>query len=200
MNGIERKVDIPLKYLDYLGRARVGVVGGGILIKMLQKWGFKEIVVLERNVQEEQLYMDPFYHESDLGSFPTYQTLLKSEVTSYPLPDSIQGIKSKLKGIDIVIGCYEQEKAALASEELGAPFITSGIVCTVLPEGIKFSELLIPELKTNISLTTVIRAVQSLESVKVISGFGEPVFAPYGIEIDMINHQLKKIRLDVNKK
>ena len=146
--------------LEYLDKAKVGVVGGGILVGLLRDWGFGKVIVLQPD--------------------------------SY----SVDEVKSRFKGVDVVIGCLNQENVAKASEELGAFYITGDVVTTILPDGIRFDELSIPEIELNASLDAVIRSVQSFEAVKLLTGIADPVFAPDAINVDLIDYSFKRVTLE----
>jgi len=146
--------------LEYLDKAKVGVVGEGILVSLLRDWGFGSVRVLQPG-----LY-------------------------------SVDEVKSHFKGIDVVIGCLNQENVAKASEELGAFYITSDVVTTILPDGIRFDELSIPKIELNASLEVAIRAVQSLEAVKLLTGIADPIFAPDAINVDLIDYSFKRVKLE----
>lgn len=108
---------------------------------------------------------------------------------------SVGEVKSQFKGVDVIIGSVNQEVVVKASEELGAFYITNDIVTTILPDGLRFDELSIPERESNPSLDAAIRAVQSFEAVKLLTGIADPIFAPDAIEVDISNYLLKRVKL-----
>ncbi|MDY6958154.1 MAG: hypothetical protein SVK08_03250 [Halobacteriota archaeon] len=112
-----------------------------------------------------------------------------------PDSNSIDEVKSHFKGVDVVIGSVNQEIVAKAAEELGAFYITSDVVTTILPDGIRFDELLIPKIELNPSLDAAIRSVQSFEAVKLLTGKADPVFAPDAIKLDLIDYSIKRVTL-----
>ncbi|MHC1566149.1 MAG: hypothetical protein ACXQS6_07570 [Candidatus Syntropharchaeales archaeon] len=187
------------KQLHYLKNARIGVVGGGVIVELLQRWHFKEIRVLDMVVQLNHIYMDPFFKKEDLGKFATYKPLTDNICIKVSgIPETVDELKHELRSIDIVIGFCNQKHTAIASRELGVPFITSGLITTFLPDGMTFEEANLPDpIMLNPSLTSMMRSIQSFEAVKLLTGIGNPVFAPNAIKIDLLNYQLKRVRLDL---
>ncbi|HDM36437.1 MAG TPA: hypothetical protein ENG09_04200 [Candidatus Syntrophoarchaeum butanivorans] len=185
------------KQLHYLKNARVGVVGGGVIVELLQRWHFKEIRVLDVVVQLNHLYMDPFFKKEDVGRFATYEPLTEDIcIKVSEMPESIDGFKYELRGVDLVIGFCDQKTVAVAARELGVPFISSGLITTFLPDGLRFEETSIPDpIILNPSLTSMMRSIQSFEAVKLLTGIGYPLFAPEAIKIDLLNYELKRVRV-----
>ncbi|OFV68638.1 hypothetical protein DRN98_01135 [Methanosarcinales archaeon] len=186
------------KQLHYLKNARVGVIGGGVIVELLQRWYFKEIRVLDVVVELNHIYMDTFFKKEDLGRFATYKPLTeKICIKVRKMPDTVDEFKHELRGVDLVIGFCNQRRAAIATRELGIPFITAGLITTFLPDGMRFEEVDIPDpIILNPSLTSMMRSIQSFEAVKLLTGIGHPLFAPDAIKIDLLNYELKRVRLD----
>ena len=187
------------KQLHYLKNARIGVVGGGIIVELLQRWHFKEIRVLDATVQLNHLYMDPFFKKKDVGKFATYEPLTdKICIKTSEIPGTVDEFKYELRSIDVVIGFCNQKTAAIAARELGVPFITSGLITTFPPDSMRFEDANIPDpIMLNPSHTSMTRAIQSFEAVKLLTGIGRPLFAPDAIKIDLLNYELKRVRLDL---
>jgi len=180
----------------YLKKAKVGVIGGDIIVELLQRWCFKEIRVLEEKTEVYQTNIDPFYKKSHVGMYPTYTPFNNTRIVTHPLPTTVSEFKSKLKGVDVVIGCRPGKKAAIAAREIGIPYITGDLITTVLPDGIPIEELEIQPLKTpNVSLVNMIRSIQSFEAVKLFSGMGTLIFPPYALKVDILNMEIKRVRL-----
>ncbi|MHC1587148.1 MAG: hypothetical protein ACXQTX_01470, partial [Candidatus Syntropharchaeia archaeon] len=61
---------------------------------------------------------------------------------------------------------------------------------------IPIEELEIQPLKTpNVSLVNMIRSIQSFEAVKLFSGMGTLIFPPYALKVDILNMEIKRVRL-----
>ena len=166
-------------------------------MELLQRWHFKEIRVLDVVVQLNHLYMDPFFKKEDVGRFATYEPLTEDIcIKVSEMPESIDGFKYELRGVDLVIGFCDQKTVAVAARELGVPFISSGLITTFLPDGLRFEETNIPDpIILNPSLTSMMRSIQSFEAVKLLTGIGYPLFAPEAIKIDLLNYELKRVRV-----
>lgn len=105
---------------------------------------------------------------------------------------TINDSKRLLAGTDLVIG--SDVKIAQAAREMGVPLVTSSsnIVTTVLPEGVLFEDLALPSDEPDVLVGVVIRAIQASETVKLVTGKGDPVFAPARVEVDLERYELRK--------
>lgn len=172
---------------EYLGKSRIGVMCGGLVVKLLLGYGFGEIIILRGE-------RCPFKDVDETWS--------DERVRTSSLPGFISEIKSVLRGVDLIIGCCEQRRMAKAAEELGIPYITSGIVSTVLPDGIPFDRLNLvriedPDHMSNPSSKLMVQALQAYEAVKLLTGEGVPVFVPEGSEIDIQTGVVEKVSLEL---
>jgi hypothetical protein len=107
-----------------------------------------------------------------------------------------ENLKSKLCGCDVIIGAGEEGDAAKAAEKLGVPFIPASAVTIILPDGIRYSEMVFPRLPKNFKNETIACA-QACEAVKVISGIATPIFAPLAFVAERDGLKLRKVKLKV---
>lgn len=105
-------------------------------------------------------------------------------------------LKSRLRGCDVIIGAGEESRAAKAAEALGVPFIPISAVTTVLPDGVRYSEIVFPRSPQNFKNETIASA-QAREAVNVISGVATPTFAPFALVAGRGGSKLRKVRLRV---
>jgi hypothetical protein len=188
-------------------KIKVSVVGGGIIVELLKRCNFKEVRVIEKKVEKEQLYLDVFYDKPHVGTIPKYTSLGNTYISTFAVPDSIEEFKKILKGSDVVIGgygCEDQKKAAIATVEVGLPFISCPAITTILPDGIPFEEIEFPSLRVDATLNTISRCFQIIETMKLFSGVGDPFFPPNAliVEFDTLKLELKmeKIKLKIKVK
>lgn len=117
-------------------------------------------------------------------------------------------VRSTLKGADVVLGgcgVSAQIEVASAASELGMPFITYPVITTLVPDGITFDELEFPPAaQKDIISETLIRTLQVIELMKLVTGLGEPFFPPRAVELLFdplrLEFRVKKIRLKVRFK
>ncbi|MHC1636415.1 MAG: hypothetical protein ACXQTS_07380 [Candidatus Methanospirareceae archaeon] len=200
---MEELEGIGVEEREYLKKVKIRVLGGGIIVELLKRFGFKEIKVMESEIEDRLIYLDPFYNKEHINTLPKYSSIGNTCISSFPMPDSVESFKRILRGGDVLIGSYsseeEQRKAAFAASELGMPFITYPIVTTILPDGIGFEELDFPPYRLNPLSNIIIRSLQISELIKLFTGINKPFFPPNALEVEFDiakpNFKVKKIRL-----
>ena len=105
-------------------------------------------------------------------------------------------LKSRLRCCDVIIGAGEESKIAKAAEKLGVPFIPTSAVTTILPDGVKYREMVFPRSPQNFKNETIANA-QAREAVNVISGAATPTFAPIAFVAGREGLKLRKVKLKV---
>ncbi len=171
---------------SYIERGFIGVVGGRMLVDILLRCGFGRIVALEKPAKCGNRDVD-MKLENSSGS---------PELEVAAIPESIEDVKSLMRSVDLIIGCREQELASSVAEELGRPYISSGVVTAIMPDGIKYDELLMTEApEDDAVMLGMMHAIQAGEAVKILSGNEVPVIAPYGIAINSKTYSTSIIRI-----
>jgi hypothetical protein len=109
-----------------------------------------------------------------------------------------EDLKSKLCGCDVIIGAGEEGDTAKAAEKLGVPFIPTSAVTTILPDGVRYREIIFPRCPQNFKNETIACA-QACEVVNIISGAATPTFAPLALVAERDGSKLRKVKLRVKR-
>ncbi len=152
---------------------------------------------------------------NQLANQQKWHKLRPPRVFASEVPSSISEFKRAFRGVDVVLGGDDmktQHIAAFAASEIGAPFITWGIVTVILPDGYAFDELefscdpnmLLGDTAADQPLrwifNSVVRAYQVMELFNLFTGIGEPTFAPFAWKFSCIpNITARKIELSIRR-